>query len=445
MKAFTTLLASLFCLGAAALPQPEFGAEPQVMVGRRLIEDGMTKEEFEKRQNRPSHPYLNGVNLGAWFIVEKWMTPWLFTGNQANAVDQYTFDQTVNASAVLQQHWSTYITQQDFTTIKSWGFNAVRIPIGYWAYNNTGTPYISGADAYLQQALQWAKSAGLVVWIDVHGSPGSQNGFDNSGQQGAVNWQSGDNLQRTINVLTQVATKYGTLSYGSIVAGIEMTNEPISWGANNFTVTQQWTVQAYAAVKNAATNTALIVIMHDSFQPTTYWKSYVQQIYNTTAGGYSGSGAFEFDTHLYQLYTDTDNSYNQDQHVQKACAWGPQWLQLAQASPNPPAVPIYVGEWSAATNVCVYQNGTTVAGTSTSSQCPDGSCQCLADTDPSNFNNVTLSQVKRFVNAQLQTFKQYGNGQFMWSYKGPGLWSAANGIAQGWLPNPITSFATGNC
>src|SRR2546423_11215730 len=83
--------------------------------------------------------------------------------------------------------------------------DSIRIPIGFWAYDNAGTPYIKGADAYLEKAIGWAKAAGIRVWIDLHGCPGSQNGFDNSGHAGAVEWQRGDNINRTINVLTTMA------------------------------------------------------------------------------------------------------------------------------------------------------------------------------------------------------------------------------------------------
>ena len=57
--------------------------------------------------------------------------------------------------------------------------NHVRIPIGYWAFNVApGEPYISGQQAYLLQAISWAQTYNLKVIIDLHGAPGSQNGYD---------------------------------------------------------------------------------------------------------------------------------------------------------------------------------------------------------------------------------------------------------------------------
>lgn len=66
--------------------------------------------------------FLRGVNIGSWLILEQWMVSDLFNGT--DAIDQYTFDKTAGAEAKLQNHWSTYFTQDDVTTLKSYGVNA---------------------------------------------------------------------------------------------------------------------------------------------------------------------------------------------------------------------------------------------------------------------------------------------------------------------------------
>jgi aryl-phospho-beta-D-glucosidase BglC (GH1 family) len=58
------------------------------------------------------------------------------------------------------------------------------LPIGYWAWDvSGGEPYIQGQLAYLNKAVTWAQKYNLKVIVDLHGVPGSQNGFDNSGQR----------------------------------------------------------------------------------------------------------------------------------------------------------------------------------------------------------------------------------------------------------------------
>jgi glucan 1,3-beta-glucosidase len=111
----------------------------------------------------------------------------------------------------------------------------VRIPIGYWAYDvAAGEPYISGQLPYLRQAIAWAAIYNLKVIVDLHGAPGSQNGygpdlsshfyrqfspvfflqkcasFDNSGQRLSVpQWQtSQSNIDRTNAIIKSMALEF---------------------------------------------------------------------------------------------------------------------------------------------------------------------------------------------------------------------------------------------
>lgn len=53
------------------------------------------------------------------------------------------------------------------------------MPIGYWAWEvGPGEPYIQGQLPYLRNAVNWARDHGLKVIIDLHGVPGSQNGYE---------------------------------------------------------------------------------------------------------------------------------------------------------------------------------------------------------------------------------------------------------------------------
>lgn len=133
------------------------------------------------------------------------------------------------ADTVLRQHWDTWATWADFKKIADSGFNLVRIPIGYWAYDNSDSPYASGAAVYIDAAIDWARSVGLKIIIDLHGAPGSQNCFDNSGQKcSGPQWQTGNNVQKTLEVLKVIEAKYGAASYDDVIAGVELLNEPLT-------------------------------------------------------------------------------------------------------------------------------------------------------------------------------------------------------------------------
>ncbi|TVY55963.1 Glucan 1,3-beta-glucosidase [Lachnellula cervina] len=368
----------------------------------------------------PSIPFLRGVNLGGWLVLEEWMNPDLF--QDTLAVDEFSFSSTSNASEALAEHWATFITENDIASLNGTGINALRIPIGFWAYDNVNTPYHQGQDAYLEKAIGWAKQYGMSVWVDCHGSPGSQNGYDSSGRKGIVNWQEGNNLDRSISVLETIAAKYGAEEYAGVVVGIELTNEPMAGGPNDLNVTRQWTKKAYAAVKAKVANPNLQIIMHDAYAGITSWIPTAEAIIG------KGSKTFAMDTHLYQLYTAADNALDQSQHITEACGWADP-LSTSNA-----VVPTYVGEWSTQTNICVNPDNSTTSGTS----CTITGCQCQASSF-STWNAAMIAQVRKYVEAQLDVFEASSSGYFAWSLKGPGAWGFQNGVDGGIIPKPLTA------
>lgn len=88
-------------------------------------------------------------------------------------MDEYTYTQALGsaeASSRLNNHWNTWITQDDINEIAKDGLNHVRIPVGYWAINpQPGEPYVQGQLPYLDKAIQWARAAGIKVMLDLHG------------------------------------------------------------------------------------------------------------------------------------------------------------------------------------------------------------------------------------------------------------------------------------
>ncbi|MCJ1428342.1 exo-1,3-beta-glucanase [Sticta canariensis] len=364
--------------------------------------------------------FLRGVNIGGWLVLEKWMNGDVFTGAGADAADEFNFDSTDGAAEALDRHWSTWFTEADVQTLKSYGLNALRIPIGFWAYDNTGTPYLKGADAYLEKAIGWARSAGMKVWIDCHGQPGSQNGFDNSGHAGAVRWQQGNNLEQSVAVLTTMAQKYGSTQYADTVIGLELVNEPLPESGNNFDTTVQFAKDAYKAVRDVATNPDLMVVMHDAFRGPNSWTN--------TATSLGPKGAFGIDTHIYQVFSDDDKNLDQAAHISKACS------RSSELSSSNAIAPTFVGEWSAATVICVYPDGTTTAG----SECNVDGCQCQGDPIDS-WNEQMVEQAGKYVEAQLDTFEANSSGYFFWSWGGPGPWGFKSAVEKGVIPNPVTS------
>ena len=171
---------------------------------------------------------VKGVNLGNWLVLEKWMNPALFEGTTAE--DEYWLPRQLSKEvyeARIKIHRSEYITERDFVTIKSWGLDAVRIPVPYFIFGDR-EPY-SGCIEYLDKAFDWAGKYGLKVLVDLHTAPEGQNGSDNGGICGVCKWaQNPEEVEFVHTVLERLAQRYG---HREGLWGIELINEPALQGA----------------------------------------------------------------------------------------------------------------------------------------------------------------------------------------------------------------------
>lgn len=269
---------------------------------------------------------LRGVNLGSWLVAEKWMTPSVFRDTQAS--DEYTLCRALGDRAAerLNKHRETFITADDFQWIKARGLNAIRLPIGYWTFD-APTPFVS-AERFVDFAFAQAQQNGLKVLLDLHGAPGSQNGWDHSGHSGTFGWHtSPENVKQTVNVLEALAKRYGK---HPALWGLELLNEP-RWDVPMETL-KTFYQDAYKRIRPHLKPDTVVVI-HDGFRPFE-WKNFM------TGPDYSN---VVLDTHLYQAYTDDDRKRTAQEHVTFALN---RTKHLEEMSKQ---LPCLVGEWSLGT------------------------------------------------------------------------------------------------
>jgi aryl-phospho-beta-D-glucosidase BglC (GH1 family) len=388
----------------------------------------------------PSFPYgsepVRGVNLGGWLVLEPWITPSLFdeTGNPA-IVDEWTFGQYQDSNVVrakLTEHWNTWITESDFEAIAAAGLNHVRIPIGYWAYDvGPGEPYISGQHNYLLQAIAWAATYNLKVIVDLHGVPGSQNGFDNSGQRLSFpQWQSKQaNIDRTNAIIKYLAFLFRYQS--QVISVISPLNEPAGfYGQQVLDVTRQYWLDSYGNTRYpTGQQSNILVLIHDAFQPLSYWNGFMSK--------YTQYTGVAMDTHIYQMFNDQTVSLDEAGHIQSACGNA---ATLSNFNNN--QLLTIVGEWTTAMTDCAkYLNGVGVGARY------DGSIRqgapfhgsCNGQTGPgSTFTQDYKDFLRKTWEAQVSTFEKAGGWiQWTWKTESADDWSYSAGLQYGWIPvNP---------
>lgn len=302
---------------------------------------------------------IRGVNIGGWLVLEpyealasfyemiclltkphRWITPSIFQTYPVSdgIVDEYTMGEKLGYDAaynILKPHWDSWVQLSDFQKIADSGFNMVRIPVGYWAYDNSNSPYVSGSAPYIDLAIGWARQTNLMVIIDLHGAPGSQNGFDNSGQRLAKPlWQEGDTVKQTLAVLETIQTKYGDSSYDDVVAGIELLNEPLS-SELDFDVLKQFERDGFG--QQRAVSQTRVVVIQDGFQAPNTYNGWL-----TPSDDNSQNVAL--DHHEYQVFTDELVALQPWQHRQYVCNNANTYSGADKWT--------IVGEWTAAMTDC---------------------------------------------------------------------------------------------
>ncbi|CAG8973961.1 hypothetical protein HYALB_00010081 [Hymenoscyphus albidus] len=375
---------------------------------------------------------VRGVNLGGWFVLEPWITPSMFQQWEygGGVVDEYTMTAALGKSAAqnyLNAHWDTFITEADFKEIASFGLNHVRIPVGSWAFHPVdGEPYVQGQLPYLDRAIQWARNAGLRVMLDVHGAPGSQNGFDNSGKYGNINWQSGSNVPNTLLAIRALADRYKGDT--DVLTSIELLNEPANWG-NDMGLVKKFYYDGWGTVRDYHPTTA--VVIHDAFLD-------VQSYWNGFMNADSGVHDVVLDTHIYQIFSQGEVAMKPCQHVQTACAAGPKvkgtdkWL--------------IVGEWTGAQTDCAkWLNGLGKGARyddtlPASSQGYYGSCDKKYQGTVEGMMDVDKVNLEYYVEAQLDAYEQH-TGWVFWTWKTESApeWHFQNLTRAGLIPQPLTS------
>lgn len=169
---------------------------------------------------------IRGTSFGNWLVLEKWMSPDMFTGTNAN--DEIWLNRDLPREELekrYRHHRDTYITKADFEEVKRHGLNAVRIPVPYFVFGDR--PPLIGCIDYVDKAIDWAEETGLQVLLDLHTVPGSQNGYDNGGLTGVCKWcKNPDEVEFVLTVLERLAARYGQRKG---LLGLEVVNEPISW------------------------------------------------------------------------------------------------------------------------------------------------------------------------------------------------------------------------
>ena len=389
---------------------------------------------------------MRGINIGGWLVLEPYITPSLFEAFRTNdqndngiPVDEYHYCQYLGhdvAKERLVNHWDTFYTEKDFASIASLGFNMVRIPIGYWAFNTSESdPYVTGLqEAYLDKAINWAANNSLKVWVDLHGASGSQNGFDNSGLRDSLQFLEDSNLALTTAAIDYILEKYSGEDFLETVVGIELINEPLGPSIDMDKLKYNYMEPAYNYLRNNLKRNQIIII-HDAFQPFNYWDNFLTLSDN--------NWGVVLDHHHYYVFSSGELAAPFEAKIQDACNWGTGALSEDHWT--------ITGEFSAALTDCSkWLNGVGIGArydgsyaTSSAGSYYIGSCE--NNEDITTWSDERKQQTRRYIEAQLDAF-ELKDGWIFWCFKTESTieWDVQRLVEYGLFPQPLTARAYPN-
>ncbi|KAG5733072.1 hypothetical protein E4T56_gene3536 [Termitomyces sp. T112] len=354
-----------------------------------------------------------GVNLGSWFVLERWITdrPYRF----ATAPGQSDLDiaRGPNARELLEDHWDNWIVEDDYAWISERGMNAVRIPIGY--YHLCGTdpsvlhetpfhdllPVFSSAWSRITKAIETANRYGLGVLIDLHAAPGKQNRDPHSGTSDPPTFfnsrRSRKHTTRILCTLVKALNAYANSHRPPLanIIGIELLNEP---DPSSDTDLQAWYISTIKALREI--DSTIPLYLGECWR-TGQYADFVQKM--------ASPSLLVLDHHLYRCFTTLDISTTVHEHIKAlsdSSAPTPQLFARVTETLGRAGGGLVVGEWS-------------------------------GGLDPGSLSGKPGEQGE-YVRTQVALYERYCGGWFFWTYKkqwaGDTGWSLRDSVGSGVFP-----------
>lgn len=215
---------------------------------------------------------LKGINAGQILLQEGWMSPFALEPSK-NEDGSYVKDgdgnlqypefseeefragiknnpnlNTYDMEELMAIYWNCFFTEEDFRIIKEdLQLNAIRLPFYYLNVLNEDLTLKSEEEAfsYLDWFVSQAAKHGLYVILDLHGAPGSQNGYEHSGaaKRESKLWDNEENIAATVAIWDFISHHYTNTApeLGAWIATYDIMNEP-TYGYQGVTNRKCWDV-----------------------------------------------------------------------------------------------------------------------------------------------------------------------------------------------------------
>jgi len=242
-------------------------------------------------------------------------------------MDEYTlaraFSDPDDAARWLNYHFDNFVSEKDVTTLAKAGVTHVRVPLPHWILGDVlpGEPWIPGDRwKYFVRLCKWCRRVGIEVWPDLHTAPGSQNGFDNSGQTmsgvGCKRWsENATHVDRTLQVLRDIAAQILEDDIQDVVTGFGLLNEPFKDCGEK--VYDRFIDEGLGVIRGALGEETAVYVSDMFLAPNfndRQWKWL--GLNNATAKRYNNT---YLDSHYYHVFAEYPRELSPRQHIAFVC------------------------------------------------------------------------------------------------------------------------------
>ena len=228
---------------------------------------------------------IRGINAGNYFLQEGWISPFAlepltnedgtYVKDKDGNIQYPEFSQEdflngllenpncgeENIDERLDYYYDAWWSENDFKIIKDVGFNTIRLPF-YWR-NILNDDFSRKSEEVAFEYLDWfienCKNNGLYVILDLHGAPGSQNGYEHSGNnnKNPELWSNVEYMDATNDLWDYVSTHYNDtrkdLSY--YIIAYDLLNEPTeTYGSRTTKVCHDFFDRLYDTIRENGDN-----------------------------------------------------------------------------------------------------------------------------------------------------------------------------------------------
>jgi endoglucanase len=181
---------------------------------------------------------LRGMGLGGWMLQEGYMLGINGEGQQYRIREKIRDLIGSEKTDEFYGAWlSNHTTKADIDSMKSWGFNSVRLPMHYNLYTlAVEDEPVADKDTWLAKGfaltdslLSWCKANNMYLILDLHAAPGGQGSDSNISDRNPSKpslWESEANQKKTVALWRKLAERYAN---EPMIGAYDIINEP-NWG-----------------------------------------------------------------------------------------------------------------------------------------------------------------------------------------------------------------------